>query len=60
MKKLAEIKLKLENSKQELIDKQKEYNKLSQIGCMDSGGRLLDNQIQVLKGVVKALEWVLL
>jgi len=60
MKNLAEIKSKFESSKQELIDKQKEYNNLSQISCMDSGGRLLDNQIQVLKGVVKALEWVLL
>ena len=60
MKKVAEIKAKFESSKQVLIDKQKEYNNLSQIGCMDSGGRLLDNQIQVLKGVVKALEWVLL
>lgn len=60
MKKIAEIKAKFESSKQELIDKQKEYNNLSQIGCMDSGGRLLDNQIQVLKGVVKSLEWVLL
>ena len=59
MKKIVEIRAKYESSKQELIDKQKEYNNLAQIGCMDAGNRLLENQIIVLKGVVKALEWVL-
>lgn len=60
MKKIVEIRAKFESSKQELIDKQKEYNNLAKIGCMDAGNRLLENQIIVLKGVVEALEWVLL
>lgn len=59
MKKLTDVYTEFQRRKEELKTKQHEYNNLSQIGCMDSGGRLLDNQIQVLKGVVKALEWVL-
>lgn len=58
MKNIAQIKLKLEISNQELIEKQKAYSNLSQIDCMSSPGRLLDNQIQALKGVISALEWV--
>ena len=59
MKTLREVYTEYKKSKNELETKKAQYNNLSQIERMDSPGKLLDCQILVLKGVVKALEWVM-
>ena len=59
MKKLSKVYEKLEKIKFKLKTKEYEYSKLDQIAALDSVGTSLDNQIQVLKGYIKALEWIL-
>lgn len=59
MRKTSDIYEEIQKKKLELTTKQNQYSNLSQIACMDSYGILLYEQIQVLKGFIKALEWVL-
>lgn len=59
MKKITEIKQQLQNTEKELEEKKQEYKKLSQIACLDSHGRLLEEQINGLKGKIEMLKWVL-
>lgn len=57
MKKLTEVYSKLEKTKDELRSKEKEYYGLSQIARSNTQGRLLNIEIQTLKGLIKTLEW---
>jgi hypothetical protein len=59
MKKITEIYEEFTKRKDELSRKQNEYNNLSQISALDTSGEFIYNQIQVLKGYLKALEWVI-
>jgi hypothetical protein len=54
----VKLKAKIEKTEAKLNKKLKEYNGLDQISAMDNIGVELADEIEQLKGMIKAFKWV--